>query len=287
MIELAAKYTNNRGQSIEFGGDNASLHQLENSIRNAKWSYDTSGNDVTDFYHEPTELELVIAIGAETEEEGLKLRDQIAEIAEADVLDKQPGKLEINGWHLNCYIVGRDYDEWYWDGRVCEITLTVLALEQLWYRELVYHFDTTQSESSGYSFLDFPHDFPHDYSSGKSKIKQVQNVSLSDANVTIRMYGAASNPYVNIAGNTYGVYATPKDGEYIEIDTKNQTVELVKQFGERENMFAKRYAGGEGSGQYIFEKVPSGYLTASSDNTFKYDIVVQEFRSEPEWSVSE
>ena len=284
---LAARYTNNRGQSIEFGGSEEYLHQFENSIRDAKWDYDTAYGSVTDFFHDPVELELKIGIAADTEDEGLALRDRIATIAECDVLDKKAGQLEINGWHLNCFIIARAYEEWWWDGRICEITLTVLALEQVWYREKVYHFDTTDSESSGYTYLDFPYDFAYDLNSGKSKIKQLLNASLAPADVILRMYGAAENPYINIAGNTYGVNATVEIGEYIEIDTKAQTVELVKQFGERSNLFAKRYPGGETSDQYIFAKVPAGYLTASSDNTFAYDITIREFKSEPEWSANE
>ena len=85
---LAARYTNNRGQSIEFGGSEEYLHQFENSIRDAKWDYDTAYGSVTDFYHDPVELELKIGIAADTEEEGLSLRDRIATIAECDVLDK-------------------------------------------------------------------------------------------------------------------------------------------------------------------------------------------------------
>lgn len=286
MIEIAAKYTNNRNESIEFGGSEDYLHQFENSIRNAKWDYETTNGQVTDFYHDPVELELKIGIAADTEAEGLALRDRIMEIAERDVLDNKAGQLEINGWHLNCFIVGRDYEEWWWDGRICEITFTILTTEQVWYREKTYHFFLDTSDSSGYEYLDYPHDYPHDFNSGLSKVKQLLNASMAPADVIIRMYGPATNPYVNIAGNTYGVNATCAIGQYIEINTKAQTVELVKQFGERSNLFASRYAGGEGSGQYIFAKVPEGEIIVSSDSTFAYDIIISEFKSEPEWSVN-
>lgn len=289
MIEIAVKYTNNRNESIEFGGSEEYLHQFENSIRNAKWDYETTNGQVTDFFHDPVELELKIGIATDTEAQGLALRDRIMNIAERDVLDNKAGTLEINGWHLNCYIIGRDYEEWWWDGRICEITFTVLALEQVWYREKVYHFDITESESSGYAYLDHPYDYPHDYNSGKSKNKQLYNASLAPADVIIRIYGGGSvvNPSLSLARNVYGVFETPAKGEYIEIDTKNQKVELVSQFGERKNIFSKRYPGGETSEQYIFAKVPEGYINVSTDNTFAYDIVIREFKSEPEWSVSE
>lgn len=283
-MELAIKYTNNRGESIEFGGTQEELHYFETELRDASWSYEIANGIVSTFSKDSAEIEFKVGISADTEAEGLALRDQLIAITEADVLDNVAGRLFVNGWYLKCYVIGRSYEEWYWNGRFCEVTLNVLCVERMWYRDNEKHFVQTDSEGE-YTYLDFPFNFPHDLN-GTVNVRQIINHSLSSADLLIRIYGAVTAPEVTIAGNVYGVDGTVTltTNQLLEIDTKAQTVELVDVYGNRTSKLQARKAGAKGSGTYIFEKVPAGELNVSVNKDFAVDVCVYEYASEPEWS---
>lgn len=281
-MNLAITYTNNRGRSIEFGGAEDALNFFENKLRDASWSYDASASAAPYFYREPVEVELKVGVAAVNEAEGLAWRDRIADIVETDIADREPGCVSVNGWSLRCYVVAREADNWWFDGRFFEVTLTLLVPSREWRRETVRHFEPSDAEESG--SLDFPFDFPFDFKVGSGRNRVIENAGISDADLLLRFYGPCESPSATIGGNVYGVNVSVPDGAYAEVDTEAMTAELVGKYGDRSNVFPSRVAGGEGSGSYIFQKLGSGTHSVSSRSDIEFDVVVVEHRSEPEWS---
>lgn len=281
-MNLAVKYTNNRGQSIEFGGADEALNLFEGKLRDSEWKYEAGSSYAAPyFYREPDEVTLKVGVAAATEEEGLAWRDRIADIAECDIADGRPGSVEVNGWRLGCYVVAREADNWWMDGRFFECEMTLLVPSRVWRRETVHHFEP--SDGGGTGSLDFPFDFPFDFSVSDARSRTIDNGGISAADIVLRFYGPCENPAATVAGNEYGVKVSVPDGAYVEIDTEAMTAELVGKYGDRTNVFPKRIPGGEGSGSYIFEKVPSGIQAVSSRGDVMFDVVLVEHRSEPEW----
>ena len=76
-MNLAVKYTNNRGQSIEFGGADKALNLFEGKLRDSEWKYEAGSSYAAPyFYREPDEVTLKVGVAAATEEEGLAWRDR-------------------------------------------------------------------------------------------------------------------------------------------------------------------------------------------------------------------
>lgn len=281
-MELAITYTNNRGESMVFGGSQEELNIFENDLRDAAWEYTASGNAIAYFSRPQAEIDLKVGIAADTEEEGLELRDRLADITEADVIDNEPGKISVNGWYLPCYVIEREAGEWWRSGRFFECTLKLLAMRREWSLRHTLHIDPNTSDGSA-GDLDFEFDYPHDYHTGNLGGRTVENPGIDDSDLIIRVYGACKNPKVTVAGNAYGATVDVEEGGYLEVDTEKKTCELVGTYGDRTNAFAQRLAGGEGSGSYIFEKMPRGVQAVSADASLSYDVVVVEHRSEPRW----
>ncbi len=283
-MEIAIKYTNNRGESIIFGGEETELHFFENSLRSAKWSYSIDNGRLNEFYKDTEELELKVGIAAESEDSGLELRERLISITERDIVDKKPGKITINGWNLDCYVFARDANNWWYSGKYFECTLSILVLAREWYKLNTYHFDNENYSQGDYEYLDFSYDYPHDYNSGSRKTSTINNTSLLQCDVIIRIYGPAHSPSIDIDNNRYGVNVNVPEFGILEINSEDKTVLLYDAYGNASNVFGKRLVGGKGSGSYIFETVKEGLSSVSSSNASSYDIVIKEKRSEPVWS---
>lgn len=281
-MEMAITYTNNRGESITFGGDEDDLNFFENGLRDSEWEYEVGGGAVAYFDHPQKEIELKVGIAAETEEEGLAWRDRLADVTEADVIDGTPGTISVNGWDMPCYVIAREADNWWMDGRFFESTLTLLTLRRDWCRTHSYRFDPAQG-STVTGDLDFPYDHPHDFATGSLLQRTVDNPGIDGADLVIRVYGEVTDPTVTIAGNAYGVTGHIPAGAYLEIDTERELVRRIGEFSDETDLFADRLAGGEGSGSYVFERMPRGKQSVSADSDVKFDVLVVEHRSEPRW----
>lgn len=282
-MQIAMAYEGGSGGRIEFGADGGELHLFENAARNASWKHDTANGRITRLYKEPAEIELKVGIAAETEERGLALREELVTVTERDALNFTAGKLWCNGWYLPCFVTARKYGEWWHDGRFCECELGIACEELTWYRAEERHFFAV-GEGSSADAVDYPHDFAYDYGTSPISSSKIENQSLSPADAVIRMYGPCSEPHVTIGGNAYGVKVTLDPGEYVEIDTRAQTIVKHGLNGALDNVFGKRYQGGEDSSSYAFRQVPSGVSDVASPGDFSFDITVFEHRSEPEWS---
>lgn len=282
-MELAITYTNNRGESITFGGDEDDLNFFENDLRSAEWDYTESGNAVAYFSRPKAEIDLKVGVAADTEEDGLAWRDLLADITEADVIDNEPGKISVNGWEMPCYVIEREAGEWWLDGRFFECTLKLLVLRREWSRTHSYRFDPAQG-STATGDLDYSYDYPHDFATGSLLQRTVENPGIDSADLVIRVYGEVTDPTVTVAGNAYGVKGSIPAGAYLEIDTERKLVRQVGEFGDEKDMFPDRLPGGEGSGSYIFERMPRGKRAVSADSGIKFDVQVVEHRSEPRWA---
>lgn len=83
---------------------------------------------------------------------------------------------------------------------------------------------------------------------------------------------------LKIGDNLYQVFTTLEENERLEINTLNRTVKKINVQGEEINCFNDRNKESQ-----IFEKVKPGTATVLWNNTFSFDIVVYNARTEPKW----
>ena len=161
------------------------------------------------------------------------------------------------------------------------LPLTVTVVDPLWRKDVSYVLTERYDGGAG---LDFPHDFPHDF--GYSNvITSVNNTGFRPADALIRVYGPVDRCTVTVAGNEYIVSESLEEGEYVTVDTYARTVEATRLTGEVENAFQS--VGGdyfEGSGSYIFERVPVGLSEVVWSGTSDLDITLVLTRDEPDYA---
>lgn len=279
------RYVNSKGISMEFGGDDTSLHYFENELRDWEWEYTSasSSSRITSFSRrskKPKKIKFHVGIAAATEEEGLIKRNELITLGEADIVSKTPGKLYIGDWYINCYIIAGEPTNYWLSDRFAEFKLTLLAEDPSWIRETIHYFNHEIQTNPGGSKKDFPKEFPFDLGQGKPS-KIFTNDALGSVGWLWRVYGPATNPYMRINNNLHQVNTQIPKGAYMEVNSAAKTIVLIGADGKRENLYAARARGTSTSDSYIFKAIDSGDVSVLWDNTFDFDLTIFESCSTP------
>ncbi|MDO4591009.1 MAG: hypothetical protein Q4B35_06415 [Slackia sp.] len=209
--------------------------------------------------------------------------DLFAELTSEDVAQSRPGSLVSNGWRKRCYIVGC---------RLAKVTpayhtseVTALLLDGVWRRSRRVSF--MPSAGAGTSGpLDLPHDLPNDLAPLPAPSK-VEMRGAGGGPVGITVYGPATSPYIAIGGNTYKVDCSVPAGGYLTVDpvSEPKRVYLTDETGAVTDEYANAELGdGEGSGSYVFERLPRGFHSVSWTGSFGFDLELYEEVGELPWT---
>ncbi len=125
--------------------------------------------------------------------------------------------------------------------------------------------------------LDYPHDYPYDLLTDMD-VATIVNEGVVPQETKILVYGPAINPQVYVGDNEYTVNTTVKEGEILEINTKNKTIKLIGENGKETNVFSLRYPRVN-----FFKKISVGSNLVMWDGTFGMDVILMEERSMPKW----
>ena len=200
------------------------------------------------------------------------------------------GTLAVDGWQLSCMVTSGKAASWSRRHRIYSVTF--YASDPVWRRTTAYHmlpYTGTQTDDS----LDYPHDYPHDYGGAFGSYGSHAITSEGPCLLGITFFGPCANPYCRVASssltNTYGVDSSAAPGERIVIDPLGKkvvggSIYLVSSYGERTNLFDKRRRGVEGSGSYIFQRMPGGEMHVSWPQSYGIDVAVIEERTALPWT---
>ena len=272
------RYTNHRNQSIDFGS--GGIFITSSDLKNYEWNYSTNFGEITNFEKKVTTKKAKIIIIAGTNEEGIKKKNAIFKIFDADVLANQPGKLYDGDYYISCYVVASKKEKWYLTKRYLEIEVTFAIDRPDWIRERELNF--LKAEEGSTVEMDGLKKVPYRYSYyylNQVSSSSISNDSLTESDFILRIYGAVSKPLVNIGANSYQVNISLSDGERLEIDSKSKTVKLVHSDGYTENVLWSA-----DKNNYIFQKIPTGAQLVTWDGSFAFDLVIVDKRSEPLWT---
>lgn len=266
------KYINNQNEVVQFGKE---IYTSENDLRNYQWDYDDDFNQITNLKRGITDKSLSLFIYARTKEQGIKLRNEIFEIFEKDVLMNKKGKFVIGDYYYKCFIVGGYSNDFLYSEKFLRKEISIVTDEPYWIKETNNIFRPSEEGQNNRSFYDY--DYPYGYSNNLG-IRDITNNHFIDSDIKIIMYGPVTNPTVYIKGHQYKVNTELLAGEYLTIDTKDKTIIKTKNNGETVNEFHKR-----DKVYNIFKKISPGSSFVSWDETFTFEIIVIEERSEPKW----
>lgn len=268
------KYINHRNEVLDFGANG--LYINKNDLRDFAWTAVSKNNRITGFKKGVVSKTIPVIISTTSEDECTEKLNALYEICEKDVLAVQHGRLVIGGYYMKCFVTASKKKEYLKSRQYKSIQIKISTDMPYWVKETT----TTFGYGKGVvgSNLDFENDFPYDYTSNIMNQK-LNNTGFVPVNFRMNIYGACSNPQITIGGHTYEVAVDFESNEYLTIDSIAKTITLTHTDGETENCFNLR-----NKDSYIFEKIPVGVNTVSSNAEFKFDVTLFEERGEPKWT---
>lgn len=273
-------FENHLGQRFE--GLANGVYINSNDLRNYKWSYDIINGKISRFYRTTANRKLPLTVVCKTDDEAVKVKNRLLEIAEVDIEAMLPGKIIVGDYYTLGYITESVKSDYMIKKRFCKIELTLTSDDPVWFREETYSFffDGTSKTpgDNGATTTDYPTEYPWDYAIPRNANCIVCD-SVRDNAFKLKIYGAITNPTVTIGGQLYAVNGTVKERETLLIDSTTKTITMTRATGQKENWFDKRNRS-----SYVFEPIPPGQHLVVKNGSFGVELTVIEKRSEPKWT---
>lgn len=245
-----------------------------NDLRNFEWIVKSNNNRITGFYKGIVKKTIPFVFLVADQQKANEIKNQFYEHFEIDILKKEKGYFEINGYKYYCYAIKSTKSKYLIDKRLLYLSVEITTDDSYWIKETTYTVDFTSSSSR--TVTKYPFTYPFTYSVPKTV--NVVNDSFTDTDMIMRIYGRCTNPIINISDNTYQLYVTLNAEEYAEIDTFKKTITKYSSNGVRSNIFNSRNKSYD-----AFKKIPQGSFDITTVGVEKVDIVLIERRGEPRW----
>lgn len=247
-------------------------------IRGREWGYAIGHMSLTGATRSARECQLSVTFTNEAE------ADELRRLADRDMLNGTPGKLEAAGWEQRAYIAkcapGTIAEGWH------DADLTVVLLDGVWRKGHTVPFEPLTAAAGDGEFIDLPYGLPYDLSAPSTR-KYFDGSEWGSAPLKFTIYGPAVNPAIRIDGNWYKADLTVPEGGYLVVDplASPRAVTLVNADGSTVDAFSKARRGdGLNSGEYIFQPASPGTHEVDWDRSFGFDLTWYEEEGEPPWS---
>lgn len=270
-------FENHLGQKF-IGLDNG-VYANSNELRSYSWDYETINNRISRFYRKVKKRKIPLVVHCKTDDEAMRVRDRLMELAETDIDARIPGKVFVGDYYTMGYITQSKKSNYLVLDRYCNIELTLTSDDPAWYCEQTHTFlpDSGNGMNVG-GGTDYPYDYKYDYAHSLSG-RSIFSGSVGSNAFRLLIYGEAVNPTIIIGGHSYTINGTVGKGETLLIDSVNKTITLTTATGSKANWFSKR-----GRENYVFEPIPAGQNGVVWSGAFGFDLTVIEKRSEPRWT---
>lgn len=271
------KYINSQGETVDFRAFDTQVFKA--AFHDYEWEYDATsqrrGISISQFTKKELKYEMTVAVRGKNKGEKL---NEITDVTEYDVINNAQGKLYWGDYYINCNIISSGVspsDEFFG----AEKKMEIMAPYPFWIRETSKSFykDSSAEETAG-AFLDYLYDYAYDYSrpSSGSTDWNVEHYAPSEFKMIV--YGPCVNPRILINGYPYMFYDSVETGEYVVIDSQNNSILKYRTNGTVADLYDLR-----GKDKSVFEPIPGGNLAINWPGTFGFDITLYIERSEPRW----
>ena len=271
-------YLNHKNEKIDLGRPPYQMQIAD--LFNYAHRYEGSNNKISRIYRDITEISAIISFEAETEAEFCECVNHFYEVVEADTAANVTGRLYIGEYYLACNIVSSKKSFWTDLYNGMDNRVSLLTPYPLWRREtrkVFYKNNAAATFSLRGVYLQYPFGYPYKYSA-PANIAYMQNEHYGPCGFKMVIYGPCVDPAIRINGHLHEVITTLADGEYIVVDTKDNSIKKYATDGTASDLFNARNKQSE-----IFEKIPAGNLAISWNLSFGFDITLYQERSEPRW----
>ena len=280
-------YKNSSGKVLDFMQWPYKISDSE--ILGYEWSYtgtentgNKSGGSLSSIRKKIGKTTLTLAVSARTKKAYTQALENLLAVTEEDILAGIPGKLYVGEFYYPCYVYASTKKEWGQMTTYAENKLKLVSPYPFWCREKIKSFlkGNPVTEEVTDEFLFYPFGYPYRYSMPRDA-GFMDNDHYAACDFRMVVYGPCENPEVRINGHLYKVTVHLAEGDYLEIDSRDNTVYQVKLDGRRINLFNQR---DKESG--IFEKIPTGRCSVYwATEGFGFDLTLFQERSEPVWSL--
>ena len=214
----------------------------------------------------------------------LSSADALRRLADRDMSEGTPGRLEVDGWSQRAYVTKAEPSSI--SRSHVTMSLTVVLLDGVWRKGHTVSFEPLTASSGDGEFLDLPYDLPYDLGVPPTR-KYFDGSEWGSAPLKFTIYGPAVNPAIRIDGNWYKADLTVPEGGYLVVNplASPRAVTLVNADGSTVDAFSKARRGdGLNSGEYIFQPASPGTHEVDWDRSFGFDLTWYEEEGEPPWS---
>ncbi len=265
------------GESVSLDGP-VTVSGTAAGIRGRSWAYSIGYRSLAGVSRPARECSLSVAFADAAE------ADRLRRLADRDMRDGTPGRLDAQGWEQRCYIVKSEVGAVF--GEYHSAELTVVLLDGVWRKGHTVAFERLTAEPGGGESLDLPYDLPYDLGVPSGR-RYVDVTGWGASPLRFVVYGPCIDPSVRIDGNLYRVEAVVPEGGHLVVDplASPRSVTLVNADGSAVDVFSKARRGdGLGGGEYIFQPVRPGAHEVEWDRSFGFDLTWYEEEGEPPWS---
>lgn len=266
-------YINHLNEKIELDSENIILQYQE--LFDYSWDSEVNNGKICSFYRDTATIPISVTVTADTEDAYRDICNNFHGIISKDIISIKAGKLYLGNQYLICYISGDIKSDAFMGVPIQVKNLTVVTDKPQWIIEHPYSFKTSEVKKTNNKR--YAYRYAYRYANGLMNTAIV-NDHYADCNFRMIIYGPIKDPRVYIGGHEYLVYITLEQGEYLEIDSAEETVVKVTAFGERVNAFNNRNFVIS-----VFEPIHPGRQNVGWSGLFDFDLIMYEERSEPKW----
>lgn len=250
-------------------------------LKDWSWAYNQQFGKINTFRRAKQTYELIIGIASESKRQ----HDILCDIFSADVIAGEPGRLELNGWTLPCYIIEAEHS--YAIGLDRQNKYAVLSTTSTWVRTETKSYNGVPG--GGGAGEDFGRDYSYEegvlgrgydygYSAAESHYASIDLPGIGNG-YEILIYGPQVNPVIYLDNQPVQVNITLTATERLQIISNGsvKTIKVLSPSGQETDAFVYR------------DKEHSPFLTLGkhTDLTYgqiRFDFTTIERRSEPTWT---
>ncbi len=268
-------HVNSKGEVLDFFS--LGMFANYNDLRDYEWSYTSAGDKIKRFKKGIVKKTVPFIFKVDPEK-ATALKDKFYEHFEIDVVTAKHGYFKVGDYRYYCYLDKYEADNYLLLPEYVTLKCELVTDQPFWVQEKTWSF--WSSETSDYGYLDYTYDYKYDFSAFASGSRAINIDHFKESDFKLTIYGPATLPRILFNGRIYQVYTTLSKGEYLVIDSKYKIVTKHLTNGKVQNCFDLR------NKQYsVFEKMPSGSLTAVWDASFGFDLMLYLERSQPKWNL--
>lgn len=270
---MRVRYINSKGIAFDLEGEN--IRVKSGGFHSFNWNVDAEelkiGARIKEFRKDPVVYEITLNLRGNLEERK-KLLDSMHDASEYDIQTLMPGTVYFGDYYIKCFIFAADTRA---DTEIScrtDKTIRIYCPHPFWTKEESYYIPPIDIEGE-WELLEVPASIP--------------NTNFTDCHYRLRAYGPFPSQWVGlnklffyINDNQVQVDYTCKENEYIELDTRDETIVLVDAAtGSRTNIYHLQNFNLD-----TFKKIPAGENVLKYDRSYAIEITLFHERSEPKWN---